>query len=91
MRASPGVAFLACLALAAGPALAVDVINADSRPHRLQVTEWGEAYEFVIAPGMTLSDVCLVCTVTVVDAAVGVGAEENDIVVIRDGKPQVGG
>lgn len=91
MRASLGVAFVLCTTLATTPAPAVDLVNADGTAHRLKVIEWGEAHEFVIAPGMTLSDVCLVCTVTVVDAAATVAAEENDIVVIRAGKPQVGG
>lgn len=91
MRASLGVASLLCGSLAAGPAMAVDLVNSDSRPHHLKVVEWGEAHEFVIAPGVTLSEVCLVCTVTVVGAAAEVAAEENDVVVIRDGRPQVGG
>lgn len=91
MRASLGVAFLLCGMLAATPAPAVDLVNSDATAHRLKVVEWGEAHEFVIAPGVTLADVCLVCTVTVVEAAAEVAAEENDIVVIRDGRPQVGG
>lgn len=90
MRAFLGVAFLCC-GLAATPALAVDLVNADDRPHRLQVVEWGEAHEFVIAPGMTLSDVCLVCTVKMAEGTGAVVAEDNDIVVIRQGTPQVGG
>ncbi|KJS43894.1 MAG: hypothetical protein VR70_02205 [Rhodospirillaceae bacterium BRH_c57] len=89
MRASLGVAFV-CSVLAGTPALAVDLVNADTRPHRLEVVEWGEAHAFTIGPGVTLSDVCLVCVVRVVDGP-GTSAEENDIVVIREGVPRVGG
>jgi len=89
MRAFLGVAFL-CGVLAAGPAVAVDVVNSDTKPHHLEVVEWGEVFAFTILPGMTLADVCLVCTVRVASGA-AVTAEDNDIVVIREGVPRVGG
>jgi hypothetical protein len=76
--------------LAAGPAAAVDLINSDNTPYTLEVVEWGEVFTFTILPGMTLADVCLVCTVRVATGAT-VTAEDNDIVVIREGVPRVGG
>jgi hypothetical protein len=89
MRASLGVAFL-CSMLAAGPVAAVDLINLDSTPHTLEVVEWGEVFAFTILPGVTLAEVCLVCTVRVATGGT-VTAEDNDIVVIREGVPRVGG
>lgn len=94
MRASLGVALL-CSALfsglsAAAPARAVDLINADPQPHRMEVEEWGETFAFTIQPGMTLSDVCLVCTVRLIDGS-DIAAEDNDTVVIRGGALQIGG
>lgn len=90
------VAVLAGVALlwtaAVGPAAAVDVVNGDTQPHAVEVEEWGETVRFVIAPGATLTSVCLVCRVRMGDGpGAAVMAEESDVVVIRDGVPRNGG
>lgn len=78
--------------LVAGTAAAVDVVNGDTRPHAVQVEEWGETVVFTIAPGATLTNVCVACRVRLSDgASPTVSAEDNDIVVIRDGVPRNGG
>lgn len=95
MQAQSAAVFLTAAAvLLSWPAAAVDVINADSHPHTVVVEEWGETLSFTIGPRTTLNNVCLICRVGVPSAGgggPGINAEDNEVVVIRNGIPRVGG
>lgn len=86
----PSFAMAAGLAAAimfAAPAYAVDIENADEDTHQISTSgENTEASKFELAPGTREAEICAGrCTVQV-EGVGSIEADEDEVVVIRDGR-----
>jgi len=70
-------------ALAAGPAIAVDIRNEDRVDHDAVIIEEGVGFRLLLTAGETESDVCGACRIAI-ERVGTIEAEGADVVVIKD-------
>ena len=65
---------------------AATILNADQKTHELEIRADGRFFQYTIAEGATVSDICESgCEIVLITSGQSLRANENDIVVIDQG------